>query len=133
MTYLLDTNSCIKYLNGTSENIKRKLESKQRQDIVVCSIVKAELFYGAQKSAKPTENLKKVHKFIDRFVSLAFDDKASEKYGEIRSDLEKAGTPIGPNDLLIASIALANNVTLVTHNTREFKRVKGLKTEDWEK
>jgi len=133
MTYLLDTNSCIKYLNGTSENIKRRLESKQPQDIVICSIVKAELFYGAQKSAKLTENLEKVHKFIDHFVSLPFDDKASEKYGEIRSDLEKAGTPIGPNDLLIASIALANNVTLVTHNTREFKRVKGLKTEDWEK
>ncbi|HDQ00423.1 MAG TPA: type II toxin-antitoxin system VapC family toxin [bacterium] len=133
MTYLLDTNSCIKYLNGTSENIKTRLESKQLQDIVVCSIVKAELFYCAQKSAKPTENLEKVHKFIDRFVSLPFDNKASEKYGEIRSNLEKAGTPIGPNDLLIASIALANNVTLVTHNIREFKRVKRLKTEDWEK
>jgi len=77
--------------------------------------------------------LEKVHKFIDRFVSLPFDDKASEKYGEIRSNLEKAGTPIGPNDLLIASIALVNNVTLVTHNTREFRRVKKLKTEDWEK
>lgn len=133
MTYLLDTNSCIKYLNGTSENIKKRLGSKQPRDTVVCSIVKAELFYGAQKSAKPSENLEKVHKFIDRFVSLPFDDKASEKYGEIRSNLEKAGTPIGPNDLLIASIALANNVILVTHNTREFKRVNGLKTEDWEK
>ncbi len=133
MTYLLDTNSCIKYLNGTSENIKRKLESNQPQDIVVCSIVKAELFYGALKSAKPTENLEKVHKFVDRFVSLPFDDKASGKYGEIRSDLEKSGSPIVPNDLLIASIALANNVTLATHNTREFKRVKGLKIEDWEK
>ena len=133
MTYLLDTNSCIKYLNGTSENIKRRLESKQPQNIVVCSIVKAELFYGAQKSAKHVENLKKVHKFIDRFISLPFDDKASEKYGEIRSNLEKAGIPIGPNDLFIASIAVANNVTLVTHNIREFKRVKELKAEDWEK
>lgn len=68
MTYLPDTNRCIKYLNGTSENIKRRLESKQPQDIVVCSIVKAELFYDAQKSVKSTENLEKVHKFLDRFV-----------------------------------------------------------------
>ncbi len=93
--------------------------------MLVCSVVKAELFYGVQKSAKPKENLEKVHKFLNRFVSLPFDDKASEKYGEVRSDLEKAGTPIGPNDLLIASIALAHNVILATHNTREFKRVKG--------
>jgi tRNA(fMet)-specific endonuclease VapC len=99
----------------------------------VCSVVKAELFYGVQKSVKQKENIEKVHKFLDQFVSLSFDDKASEKYGEIRADLEKTGTPIGPNDLLIASIALANNVILVTHNTREFKRVKGLKIEDWEK
>jgi tRNA(fMet)-specific endonuclease VapC len=133
MTYLLDTNTCIQYLNGRSENIKRHLESKQPQEMLVCSVVKAELFYGVQKSAKPKENFEKVHKFLDRFVSLSFDDKASEKYGEIRSDLEKAGTPIGPNDLFIASIALAHNVILATHNTREFKRVKGLMIEDWEK
>jgi tRNA(fMet)-specific endonuclease VapC len=133
MTYLLDTNTCIKYLNGRSENIKRNFESKQPQEMLVCSVVKAELFYGVHKSAKPQENLKKVFKFLDRFVSLSFDDKASEKYGKIRSDLEKAGTLIGPNDLLIASIALAHNVILATHNTREFKRVEGLKIEDWEK
>jgi tRNA(fMet)-specific endonuclease VapC len=133
MTYLLDTNACITYLNGKSENIRRNLESKQPQEMLVCSVVKAELFYGVQKSVKQKENIEKVHKFLDQFVSLSFDDKASEKYGEIRADLEKTGTPIGPNDLLIASIALANNVILVTHNTREFKRVKGLKIEDWEK
>jgi tRNA(fMet)-specific endonuclease VapC len=133
MTYLLDTNACIKYLNGRSENIRRNLESKQPQEMLVCSVVKAELFYGVQKSVKQKENMEKVHTFLDQFVSLSFDDKASEKYGEIRADLEKTGTPIGPNDLLIASIALANNVILVTHNTREFKRVKGLKIEDWEK
>lgn len=132
MTYLLDTNTCIQYLNGRSENIKRNLESKQPQEMLVCSVVKAELFYGVHKSDRPKENLVKVHKFLDRFVSLSFDDKASEKYGEIRSDLEKAGTPIGPNDLFIASIALAHSVILATHNTREFKRVKGLKIEDWQ-
>ena len=78
MTYLLDTNTCIQYLNGRSENIKRNLESKQPQEMLVCSVVKAELFYGVHKSDRPKENLEKVHKFLDRFVSLSFDDKASE-------------------------------------------------------
>jgi tRNA(fMet)-specific endonuclease VapC len=133
MSYLLDTNTCIRYLNGKSENIRDQLESKLPEDIVVCSVVKAELFYGALKSAKPEENLKKVHRFLDRFVSLPFDDKASEEYGKIRSKLEKTGTPIGPNDLLIAAITVVNDVTLVTHNTSEFGRVEGLKLEDWEK
>ena len=132
MTYLLDTNSCIKYLNGRSDQIRQKLESKSPHDIVVCSIVKAELFYGALKSANPEKNLTKQHRFLDRFVSLSFDDKASEIYGKIRAQLEKKGTPIGPNDLLIAAISVANNVKLVTHNTREFSRVVGLKLEDWE-
>ena len=132
MTYLLDTNTCINYLNGKSEKIRNKLESKQPEEIMVCAVVKAELFYGALKSGRPEENLEKVHKFLDRFVSLPFDDTTAEKYGEIRVDLEKAGTPIGPNDLLIAAIAAVNNSILVTHNTREFRRVRKLKIEDWE-
>ncbi|MCB0293257.1 MAG: PIN domain-containing protein, partial [Calditrichaeota bacterium] len=67
------------------------------------------------------------------FISLPFDDSAAEKYGEIRATLEKAGTPIGPNDLFIAAIAAANKTILVTHNTREFRRVVELTLEDWEK
>lgn len=132
MPYLLDTNTCINYLNGTSENIKRHFISKHPSEIVVCSVVKAELLYGALKSAKPTENVARVHYFVDQFVSLPFDDPASEKYSEIRAGLEKAGTPIGPNDLFIASIAVANTLVLVTHNTREFKRVEELTIDDWE-
>lgn len=132
MTYLLDTNACIKYLNGQSERIRQQLESKTPRDIVLCSVVKAELFYGAMKSANPERNLKRIYLFSNRFVSFPFDDKASEVYGRIRANLEKAGTPIGPNDLLIAAIALANNLTLVTHNTREFGRIENLKIEDWE-
>jgi tRNA(fMet)-specific endonuclease VapC len=132
MIYLLDTNTCIKYLNGRSENIRHHLESVQSEDIVLCSVVKAELFYGAMKSAKPEENLAKLHRFVSRFVSLPFDDKAAEVYGRIRAQLEKLGTPIGPNDLLIAAITVANDVMLVTHNVKEFGRVAGLKLEDWE-
>jgi tRNA(fMet)-specific endonuclease VapC len=132
MTYLLDTNTCIKYLNGTSENIRDNLESRQPEEITVCSVVKGELLYGALKSAKPEGNLKKALKFLDRFLSLPFDDNAAKKYGEIRAKLEKAGTPIGPNDLLIAAIAVSNDTTLVTNNTREFRRIEGIKLEDWE-
>ena len=132
MTYLLDTNTCIKYLNGRSEKIRQHLEAKRPQDILLCSVVKAELFYGVMKSANPEKNLAKLDLFADRFVSLLFDDNAAAAYGRIRAELEKAGTPIGPNDLLIAAIAVANDVTLVTNNTREFSRVNGLKFEDWE-
>jgi len=131
MIYLLDTNTCIKYLNGTSESIRLTLKAKQPENIVLCSIVKAEL-YGALKSAKPKKNLKRLKIFFEPFISLPFDDRASKVYGDIRTDLEKSGTPISPNDLLIAAIAITNHLTLVTHNTREFKRIKKIRLEDWE-
>ena len=132
MTYLLDTNTCIKYLNGKSASIRQRLEALLPQDIVLCSVVKAELFYGAMKSANPQKNQAKLQPFVSRFASLSFDDEAAKIYGRIRADLEKLGTPIGPNDLLIAAIGVTNDVTVVTHNTREFSRVAGLKLEDWE-
>jgi len=132
MIYLLDTNVCIRYLNRRSESVRRRMESLHPKNIVLCSVVKAELFYGAMKSANPVRNIQNQKKFTDRFVSLPFDDDAAEIYGRIRSELEKSGTPIGPNDLMIAAVALNHNVTLVTHNTREFGRVKELKMTDWE-
>ncbi len=132
MRYLLDTNTCIRYLNGRSASIRKQVESKDPQEIVVCAVVKAELFYGSQKSQHPEKNLAKQRKFLDKFVSLPFDEQPAEVYGQIRAKLEKAGTPIGPNDLLIAAIAVAHNAILVSHNTDEFERVEGLNLEDWE-
>jgi tRNA(fMet)-specific endonuclease VapC len=132
MTYLLDTNSCIKLLNGRSENLRRRLEATPSEGIVLCSVVKAELLFGAFKSARLTENLDRLRPFFRRFSSLPFDDRAAEIYGEIRARLERAGRPIGPNDLLIAAIALSQGVTLVTNNTREFGRIEALRLEDWE-
>lgn len=132
MTYLLDTNTCIRYLNGRSDPIRRRLEATRPQDIVVCSVVKAELFYGAMKSRNPGTTLAKQRRFLQRFLSLPFDDSASEAYGRIRASLERIGQLIGPNDLLIAAIAIVHHVTLVTHNTREFQRVEGLSLDDWE-
>lgn len=130
--YLIDTNVCIQFLNKRSEKLINKLLAKSPEEIILCSIVKAELFYGAFKSSNPLKNIKIQDEFCKRFDSLPFDDNSAKVYGEIRSALEKEGQIIGPNDLIIASIAKANNLTLVTHNYREFNRVAGLTVEDWQ-
>jgi tRNA(fMet)-specific endonuclease VapC len=132
MKFLLDTNTCIIYLRGKNSTLKQKLESTKTQDIAVCSIVKSELFYGAIKSANPERNLALQQEFLAQFISLPFDDSATMIFGTIRAQLEALGTPIGAYDLQIAAIALTHNLTLVTHNTREFKRVNDLQIEDWE-
>jgi tRNA(fMet)-specific endonuclease VapC len=98
----------------------------------LCSIVRAELVFGALKSRDAAANLEKVHRFLSPFVSLPFDDSAADAYGRIRADLTDRGLTIGPNDLFIAAIARSQDLTLVTHNVEEFRRVPGLKLEDWE-
>jgi len=130
--YLLDTNACIKYLTQRSAPIVARMQRTKPAEIVLCSVVKTELIFGAHKSARTRDNLEKLEAFFEPFVSLPFDDSAAAVAGEIRATLERAGTPVGPNDLLIASIALANGLTLVTHNTAEFRLVPGLALEDWE-
>lgn len=132
MTYLLDTNTGIRYLNGRSPQVKARLQSLRPEDIVLCSVVKAELNYGAARSRDPERTMARMAEFEAPFTSLPFDDSCVDAYGQIRSELEKAGTPIGPNDLMIAAIALTHNLTLVTHNTREFQRVARLSLADWE-
>ena len=132
MRYLLDTNVCVMYLNGRSSAIRDRLISTPIEDMAVCSVVKAELFYGAMRSNNPTRTLERQQDFLERFVSLPFGDEAALLFGQIRARLASAGTPIGAYDLQIAAIALANNLILVTHNTREFERVHGLQLEDWE-
>jgi tRNA(fMet)-specific endonuclease VapC len=132
MTFLLDTNVCIGYLNGRAPGVLHRLQSIPVTDIVVCSVVKAELYFGARASLHPEQTLGKQQSFLELFTSLPFDDSAAEAYGRIRAQLRTLGTPIGPNDLMIAAIAVANNVTLVSHNTNEFSRVDGLGLEDWQ-
>jgi tRNA(fMet)-specific endonuclease VapC len=95
-------------------------------------VVIAELLYGAAKSKVREQTLAALRTFMSAFVSLPFDDRSAETYAAIRVRLEARGTPIGPNDLLIAAIAMAHDATLVTHNCREFGRISGLKSEDWE-
>ena len=132
MIYLLDTNVCARYLNGKSLAIRQRLQSTNLADIAVCSVVKGELFYGAMKSNNLEKTLDRQQEFLKLFVSLPFDDDASFIYGRIRAELSAKGIIIGANDLQIASIAMVNNLILVTHNVREFSRVNGLRFEDWE-
>ena len=129
---LLDTNACIRYLNGTAAGVLRRIQTLPARQTMVCSVVKAELFFGALRSTDPQRTLAKQRRFLDQFVSLPFDDEAADEYARIRADLARHGTPIGPNDLLIAAIALVHRATVVTHNTSEFSRVPGLTIEDWE-
>lgn len=132
MRYLLDTNVCVVYLNGRSTAVRDRLLATPLAEMAVCSVVKSELFYGAMRSNNPTRTLERQQKFLNRFVSLPFADEAAFTFGQIRAKLASAGTPIGAYDLQIAAIALINNLTLITHNIREFKRVEGLQVEDWE-
>lgn len=131
MRFLLDTNVCVRFLTGRSASATTRFKAEAGR-MSLCSVVKAELLLGAHKSARVAQNLETLASFFADLPSLPFDDRAADIYGPIRAELERAGTPIGPNDLLIAAIALANDLTLVTHNTREFSRISGLRLEDWE-
>ena|SRR5258708_2665476 len=132
MKYLLDTNTCIRYLNGRSPMVFQRLNETSETDVCICSVVKFELRYGALRSEYVEKTLAQQEKFLSRYKSLPFDDAAHLHAAKIRADLARIGTPIGPYDLLIAAIALANNLIVITHNADEFGRVAGLQTEDWE-
>lgn len=130
--YLLDTNACIQMLNRRHPGIEAHFRSLTPSDIAVCSIVKSELFYGARHSQHVERNLQRLQAFLAPLKSLPFDDRCAEEAGLIRTDLAAQGNPTGPNDLLIAATARAFDAVLITHNTREFGRVTGLRIEDWE-
>ena len=132
MRYLLDTNACIRYLNGRSQPLVRRLKGMPAGAVVLCAVVKMELHYGAMRSQNPERSDEIQMQFAEQFDSLSFDDAAARTCGKLRAELACRGQPMGPYDLQIASIALANGVTLVTHNTDEFSRVAGLLLEDWE-
>ena len=133
MIYTLDSNACISHLRSRgASGVSRRLALVDNSEIVICSIVRAELLYGAVRSKNPVRNMSEVNTYLARFISVPFEDKAATHYADIRDLLARSGKPIGPNDLLIASIARANNLIVVTHNTGEFSRVPGLKIEDWE-
>lgn len=131
--YLLDTNACIRILNNSSTKVVTRYAAESPATIRLCSIVKAELFFGARKNSNTAKVLQSLQRFFEPLAALPFDDGAAEEYGMIRAELERAGTPIGGNDLLIAAIGRRHDATVVTHNVGEFRRVVGLRVEDWER
>jgi tRNA(fMet)-specific endonuclease VapC len=132
MPYLLDTNVCIEILRGRNPVLKSRLASYNLADLVLCSVVWAELQCGAWLAQNPTQELAKLQDAFGDWPRLTFDDAAAEAYGEIRAQLQRQGRLIGGNDLMIAAIAYASGLTVVTHNTNEFSRVPNLTIEDWQ-
>jgi tRNA(fMet)-specific endonuclease VapC len=131
MIRLLDTNTCIYFLNKASDRITAQFQKHSPSGVKLSSVTAAELFFGAEKSKAKKKNWEIAESFVSTFEIIPFDGKSSRIYAKIRASLEKAGNPIGPMDLLIASISLANDFILVTHNIKEFKRIKGIKLENW--
>lgn len=131
MRYLLDTNIIIYYLRNKFPKISEHFKKIPFSSIQIPSIAIAEIEYGCQKSGRYGQNISTFQRFFNMFEAVNFTDVSAIAYGQIRANLEKEGQIIGANDLLIASIALAEDCVLVTHNTREFRRVPGLKVEDW--
>jgi tRNA(fMet)-specific endonuclease VapC len=127
---MLDTNICI-YVLKRQPPALRDTFNAHTQDLCVSSVTLAELLYGAEKSAKPAANIAIVEAFTARLMVLPFEEAAAAHYGQIRADLERRGSPIGPYDLMIAGHARSEGLVVVTHNTREFERVDGLRVEDW--
>ena len=132
MIYLPDTNTCISLLRQKHPHLIARWRSAKVTDIVLCSIVVYELRHGAESSSDPAREHKKLDVFLAPFSSLPFDDACAVKCAEIRRALERKGETIGPHDLLITAVALRHDLTLVTHNTREFGRLSTLRLEDWE-
>lgn len=130
MIYLLDTNTCIYAIKRVPE-VLRRLRAASPDDFAISAITVAELRFGAAKSSRPVETRRSVDAFLKPFEVLPFGSEAADEYASVRLALEKAGRPIGARDLLIAATAKASGLVVVTHNTREFLRVPGLKVEDW--
>lgn len=132
MMYFLDTNIISYALRDKDSKVWDMLAKIPSTNIAIPSIVLAEIEYGAHKSNDYKKTLSLYKEFTGLFNSYPFCGyKMEEIYGDIRTKLEKKGTPIGSNDLLIASTVMAEGGTLVTHNTKEFSRIEGLKIEDW--
>ena len=130
--YLLDTNICIYIIARRSTELIDKFKAaKLEGKIGISAITYAELQYGVSKSSRQNENQMALAQFLIPLVTYEFDEKAGSLFGEIRASLEKQGKTIGSYDMLIAAHAMSLNATLITNNEGEFRRVEGLKVENW--
>lgn len=131
MSYMLDTNICIYAMRNKPEKVLQRLKEEINDGVCISSITLAELEYGMKHSSNPAKNEQALLRFLLPFDVLPFGAAAASEYGEIRAYLQKAGTPIGAMDMLIAAHAKSEDIVLVTNNTREFERVVGLELENW--
>ncbi len=129
--FFLDTNTCIYFLKGSFESVRKNLMALSPNAVKIPSLVKAELLVGAYKSQKKAANLERIEVFLSPFEIFPFEDQMTYTYATIRSQTELSGKNVGPNDLLIAAITRFHEGTLVTHNVKEFSSVEGLKLIDW--
>jgi tRNA(fMet)-specific endonuclease VapC len=130
MRYLLDSNAVIALLNSPSGILSQRVRAQSPSDIGLSAIVAHELYFGAYKSQRRSQNLSIVDGL--RFEVISFDQEDAKLSGEIRALLAAQGTPIGGFDILIAAQALTRGLILISRNLREFRRVAGLQMEDWE-
>lgn len=130
-SYLLDTNIWIYAMKGRFPEVRQRLEALPLDRVYLSDIVVGELAFGWENSTNSTASRRIVESYLASFPTLSTDTATAKKYGQIRQSLQTKGTPIGMNDVWIAAQALTHKLTLVTHNTREFSRVEGLKLEDW--
>ena len=131
MTYLLDTNTCIYIINKKPAPVIKRIRTKQPEEVAISTITIAELEYGVAGSKFPDRNRAALMEFLLPFTILEFDQTAALFYGIIRSHLDSLGKPIGSMDMLLAAQAQSRNLTMVTNNESEFKRVEGLLIENW--
>ena len=131
MQYLLDTNICIYIIKEKPVQVLSKFRQMPLNAMSISAITLAELEFGVAKSSLPEQNRQALRKFLLPILVLPFDDAAAVQYGIVRADLAKKGKTIGPLDMLLAAHALSLNITMVTNNEEEFRRVAGLKLENW--
>lgn len=131
MRYMLDTNICIYAIKHKPERVLLRLQEHDPSEICISSVTYAELVHGVEKSQAIERNRVSLTLLLANIEIMNFDSLAAESYGKIRADLERAGKPIGPLDMMIAGHAKALGYVVVTNNTKEFGRVEGLKLENW--
>lgn len=133
MKYMLDTNICIYTIKHKPPEVIKNFLRHNPDEMCISSITYAELMHGVEKSQAVERNRMAITLFLSAITILPFNQYAAEEYGKVRAELERKGTPIGPMDMLIAGHARAEELVLVTNNTREFFRVENLEAEDWTK
>lgn len=131
MSYLLDTDICIYILNNESPELQNRFREKAGAAICVSTLTEAELYYGAIHSARPEKNKERVRALLDPLEIIPFDSESAHEFALIKETLVTKGTPIGAIDMLIAAIARAKDLTIVTNNLKHFGSVPGLSVENW--